>query len=295
LNADATGTLEVPSRIDPAGPRLDLDIVLSDVQLKLPRLTFYAKPPQILLDKRFAKTNKGAAAPFAYAVRVHTANDGALRLLTNLAKAPVPLALDFQAASSAPFQGLLAVGHVPLQLFRRDAAVDHFLVHFAPQAIGLDGKLRVVYADYTVFVYVLGTAKAPIVKFVSDPPLPDQQLGAILLFGKDMAELDANQLSSSDDMRAAAADGALSLASLYLLASTPVESVGYDPQAKAFTAKVALAPGLSLNLGSDFEDYQKVGLRKRIAGPWAVDTSVERRPGSDTQSVTAMLEWSRRY
>ena len=110
-----------------------------------------------------------------------------------------------------------------------------------------------------------------------------------------MSELDDDQMKSADSMRAAAADGALSLASLYLLAATPVQSVGYDPQAKAFTAKVAIGAGTSLNVGSDFEDYQKVGVRKRLGRSWAVETFVERRADADESSATALLEWSKRY
>lgn len=71
----------------------------------------------------------------------------------------------------------------------------------------------------------------------------------MLLFGRKLDALDAGQAASVGSTGAAVADGAVTLASMYLLASTPVESVGYNPVTRVSTAKIRLADGTSLNVG----------------------------------------------
>jgi hypothetical protein len=264
--------------------------------LALPTIPLRVSAPHLLPDKRVSTKSPEPPkpAPLVYRVTVRTPEGRPLRLLSNLAKAPVPITIDTSFATDTPPAGQLTVEKFPLNLFRRDAHLDSFVLSLTPSP-ELNGRLSVAYPDYTIQILVLGTPTKPVVKLFSEPPLPERELLAILLFGKEMNELDDDQMQSAESMRAAAADGALSLASLYLLASTPVQSVGYDPQAHAFTAKVSLGGGTSLNLGSDFEDYQKVGLRRRLGRAWSVETYVERRSETEERSATALLEWSKRY
>jgi hypothetical protein len=237
------------------------------------------------------------AQKLIYHIEVHSPPKNPLHLLSNLAKSPIPVVVDISASSEAAPQGHVAVREFPLNLFRRQAFVDKFdLVFTGPETSPtIDGKMRVEYTDYTITILLLGSLKAPDIKLTSEPPRPQNQLIAVLLFGKEMTDLDDDQLRSIDNFGGAAADGALSLASMYLLASTPVQSIGYNPQSRAFTAKINLGKGTSVNIGSDLGDYQKLGVQKRLARNWSVETYIERNIDADTDAVTTLLEWSRRF
>src|SRR5699024_4562992 len=147
----------------------------------------------------------------------------------------------------------------------------HFDLTFSPENpyAGIDGLVRVQYTDYTIRMLVLGDTAKPIVKLVSDPPLNPEQITAVLFFGQAPDSLDPDQRESSGNIQSALANRAIGLASLYLLASTPIQSVGYNPTTGTFTAKVKLAQGTSLNLGADARQLDEVSVRKRLGSRWA--------------------------
>lgn len=301
LDTDTSGVVTMATTEDGLTTDVKIKALLSDVQLALPDMTIRSRPPQLVRDKRIeraaALAEKPAPSLVSYDVSIATPPDKPARLLSNLALKPIPLGIDYHLSSAEPGTGKILVQEFPLNLFRRDARVEHFKVQLQgpDEPATLDGLLRVTYSDYVISIKILGDTETPIVQLTSNPPRTERELAAILLFGKDMSDLDEDQLKSAESFRAAAADGALSLASMYLLASTPVESVGYDPQAKAFTAKVSIGKGASLNLGSDFDGYQRVGVRKRLGGAWSVETFGEYKEETDERSVTALFEWSMRY
>jgi hypothetical protein len=81
--------------------------------------------------------------------------------------------------------------------------------------------------------------------------------------------------------------------SLYALASTPVQSVSYDPTTRVVSAKVRLGEGVSLNVGKG-RDVTTVGIRKRLGGFWTITTDVTR--STDGANIaSAYLEWRHRY
>src|SRR5690606_11102980 len=120
------------------------------------------------------------------------------------------------------------------------------------------------------------TLAKPRLKLYSDPPLPERDIYALLIFGRSPDALDMDQRQSVEEARAAAADGAIGLLSMFYLARTPIESVGYNPQSGQFTAKVDLGRGVSLNVGAGGETEERVGLRKRLGRHWTIETTAVR-------------------
>lgn len=309
LDAEATGELE----LSPAGPRLEARVRLSAVSLLLPRLQF-AKPPALARDSRIILPVPGAVAPapgtdavrisqaspeppgFRYSVRVDTPPERPLELISNLAGRPAPLQVHLRLASGEGLQGEVVADSFPISLFRRRADVERFRVEFGTPDPIIDGSIRVSYADYLVRILLTGSTEHPRILLRSDPPLPENQLASVLLFGRPPTELDSSETESVSGMRAAWADGAVSLASLYLLASTPIESVGYDPATGAFTAKVRVVEGTSLSVGESARHGAAIGIRRRLGGRWTATTEagVFRDDRSD-RAVSAILEWRNRY
>ncbi len=318
FDLDGQGVFHLAQLFESPKFKLDFDLALSKVQLQMPRLSVESPPP-LLPDKRIAHltrkqqagvvselksepSSKGEEA-FSYDVRIHTPQGSPIRLLSNLAQAPIPLNADIRLASGKELQGGIRVTEFPVELFRRKATVDHFDLKFATpmEESPIDGKVSVPYADYTVFVSVISTVGEPRVILKSEPPLPEDQLVATLLFGVPVDELEEDQRESVGDTEAAVRDQALGLASLYALASTPVQSVGYDPSTGVVRARLRVADGTSVTVGGTGSSLNELGVRRRLAKRWSVRTTVEnpadKSATSQTTGVSAstFLEWSYQY
>ncbi len=287
-------------------PRVSASVELSDVVIALPRLSL-ERPPALFPDSRIATHHQQVEAaenrPFDYEIEFKTPPGHPVRVISNLAKAEVPVSLAVKLAEGKAPTGTVKIEKFPLQLFNREATIESFRVVLEPQirdygeSVGtVDGVLQVNYIDYLVKVMVTGPMERPEIHLTSDPPLAEDQLFAVLVFGRPLEELDSDQGASVGNVRAAVADGAIGFASLYLLAATPVESVGYDPTLGVFSAKVRLGEGTSLNVGGSESGLQRVGIRRRLTRHWTVSTDVlSSTTGANDRSVSAFLEWVNRY
>ncbi len=116
------------------------------------------------------------------------------------------------------------------------------------------------------------------------------------MFGGEPAALDTEGQRSVEETRAAMVDGALGLLSMYYLASTPIDSVGYNPYTGVFRARVKLAKGLTLAVGSDLGGaHQTVGIRKRLSENWSFETTAETDEVTNESKGVALFKWGRRY
>ena len=302
------GKVELENKANGMHTKLTLKSHLQDVKLALPRLELKA-PPQMLPDKRFtlaevreAEKSEDSNSPksgstFAYDVDVTTPQVGAIEIATNLTKNPIPIGVNLNADSEKGVgPGEIEIGRVALELFRRKAYLEELDVELQPSGEKfLKGNLSIQYLDYDISIRVGGTTEAPKVVMESVPPLSQDQIISVLLFGKAPEELDETQRSSVGNVSSAIGDAALSFSSLYFLASTPVESVGYDAQRGVVTAKVGLGKGTSLELGSSGQDLSEVGVRRRLGNNWYLNSYVEEDSQTDERSVAAFIEWIRRF
>jgi hypothetical protein len=231
-----------------------------------------------------------------------------VRLISNLAKTEVPLHLALSLHSqntSTEMTGQLHTGKFPLELFNRNAEIERLLIGFTPLEgptaknsrveHPVDGVIRVQYTDYTVRILLNGTLEKPKITLTSTPPLPQDKLFSVLLFGQPLETLDPQQATSIGDVSAAMANGAINFISLYLLASTPIQSVGYDPRTGVFTAKLRLGEGTSLNIGADPGELQRIEIQKRLGRFWTIVTEFNDPTAPERRSLQAFLEWSNRY
>jgi hypothetical protein len=307
LQLNATSTFELkPAPQRAGGSVLDAKVVLADVQVELPRLDL-AVPPRFMPDDRIRKFVKRGSerissrknpATLAYQVEVNTPPGHPLKIISNLAAAPVPVDVAIEIGNDGKISGPIKINQFPVVLFRQKAVIDHFTLVFKDprDASSIDGLIKIPHGDYTILIYVVGTFSTPRVRFDSDPPVPANQLLSVLLYGESQDSLDANQSSSVGSSQAAMSAGAMGLASLYLFASTPIQSVLYDPTTGQVSARVSLGGGTTLNLGSNGSQLSTVGLRKRLGPSWSITTAVDpSKENTGAQVVTSFLEWIHRY
>ncbi len=223
-------------------------------------------------------------------IRVKTVSPAIL--YSNLAKDPVPVGLDFTLkVPGGGMAGTVEIKPFRVEIFRRLASIDHikFTGRAGSPVMGLDGLIVYKAAEAKILIRLLGTAQKPQVTFESDPPMSQADITAMLLFGKSPGKLDSDQQASAANTQTAVSNSAFGLASLYLLASTPIDYVGYDPVSRTYTVKLRIPGGATLQLGSDGQS-RGMQLRKRIASNLAIQTELT---NTQTQGnvVTTLLEW----
>jgi hypothetical protein len=311
LNINIGSTLEFDRNSDGrTNSKLQAKVVLSDVQLEMPRLEL-AAPPRFTPDSRIASTKSlkpatkkaaqgtgTAQTALAYEATVTTPAAHPVKILSNLAAAPIPVALDLKLDQTGLLSGPIEIQQFPVVLFRQKATIDHFTLTLKNprEDSAVDGLVKIPHGDYTILIYIVGTVDKPRVRVESDPPVPSNQLYSVLLYGESADSLNSTQAASTGNTQAAFSQGAMGLASLYLFASTPIQSVLYDPTTGQVTARLSLGGGASLNLGSNGGELSTVGVRKQLGPYFDVTTSVD--PSKETpgaEIVTAFLEWIHRY
>ncbi|MFL5814430.1 MAG: translocation/assembly module TamB domain-containing protein [Bdellovibrionia bacterium] len=309
VNLDAGGTVEVTDiRTDP-WTQANFVLTLTDLKLLLPRLKL-EKPPRLFPESRIhalqpiekvqnngpVKKEEEKEPSFGYRAVVRTPPGSPVQIITNLAKGPIPVNLDINLSSESPPTGKVQVGVFPVEAFRRKATVQHFDIDLVTKAGDsvLDGRVDVPLGDYQAHIDVVGSIDKPQVRVTSDPPVGEDQLLAALLFNRTPEELDPSESATVGSTRATVSQGALSLASLFLLASTPVEGLSYNPDTGQVTAQVRISEGLSLNVGSGENQAGAVGVRKRIGSNFFVTTNVNNII-QNSSTVSAYVEWRKRY
>lgn len=279
-------------------------LILKEVALEAPRLEV-GGAPKVFVDKRI-KT--GAAAPAGAAggrgprlapprgsLVVRT--EKPLILFSNLAKDPVPIGLDLVLTSPpAAAAGTVSVRSFAVELFRRNATVDHLNVEVSSGSRpgALEGLVRYKTPDVEIGILILGTVEKPRIELSSVPPLKREDIIALLIFGKSPAELDPEQTVSVSNTETALESRAFGLASLYLFGATPIEHVGYDSATKTTTVKLRLPGGANLTIGSDFDQSRQLKLRKSLAPHWAIQSEISDQ-GREGAGATTFLEWFNRY
>jgi len=284
----------------------ETEVLLRDVALQLPRfdlkgMAAFVPDSRIKTGAQLDKAElarqeerKRPAERSAPAIRaeIRVRTEKPALLYSNLAKDPVPVGLDFALKiPKSGMEGTVEIKPFRVEIFRRAASIDHikFTGRAGSPVMGLDGLIVYKAAEAKIFIRLLGTAQKPQVKFESDPPMSQADITAMLLFGKSPGKLDSDQQASAANTQTAVSNSAFGLASLYLLASTPVDYVGYDPVSRTYTVKLRIPGGATLQLGSDGQN-RGVQLRKRIAANLAIQTELT---NTQTQGnvVTTLLEW----
>ncbi|MCR4294237.1 MAG: translocation/assembly module TamB, partial [Elusimicrobia bacterium] len=263
------------------------ELILEEAALELPRLDV-GRAPKVFADKRIrtasppvaanaaAKTHVRAGAPPVRG-RLAVKTGKPLILFSNLAKDPVPIALDLVLTyPPAAAAGRVEVRGFGVELFRRRATVDHLNIAVSSGAApaALEGLVRYATPSAEIRILILGTTAKPRIEFTSAPPMKREAVIALLIFGKGPGELDSEQTASVSNTETALESRAFGLASLYLFGATPIEHVGYDPASKTTTVKLRLPGGANLTLGSDFDQSRQLTLRKPLAPHWAIQSEV---------------------
>lgn len=298
----ATGVIQTRGQ---KKPLVQLDINLEKVTFQLPKLSLEDPIPQILPDKRIAQLTAAALRtepeplPVELLVKITTPRGRPLQLSSHLLRRPIPINFDVLLKGDAPTKsGSIAIEDYEVDFLKKKAHVDRLRLVLDPaiETPSLDGLLVFRDPEFRIDLKLSGTLAQPFYSLESQPPRSSSELLSIVLFGSSPDSLDEDSQRSVEETRAAMVDGAVGLLSMYYLAATPIDSVGYNPHTGVFRARVRLGKTLSLSVGSDIEGLnQSVGMRKRLTENWSFETTAETDEENHENKGTAMFRWGRRY
>ncbi|RYZ66356.1 MAG: hypothetical protein EOP09_12815 [Proteobacteria bacterium] len=216
-----------------------------------------------------------------------------IQILYDLFKPSAPFQLKGRVSSSEPARFNIDFQPMAIEYMKRRAEVDFLRVKFE-KALLADGRLSIKRTDCTIFATIKKTVDGTSFQLTSEPAFDEGDIVAMLLFNERASDLDDSSKRSVEDTRQAVSRKSLGFFSFFVLASTPVESVAYDPTTRVYSARVRLPGGFSATVGSDWDKTQEVGLMKRLGGKWIL--SVGSTTNSDgVSSQESMVEWWNRY
>lgn len=292
---------EVPLNVMTFKPEAILvGIDFRKVMIELPRLSKKSLPPQFTPDSRFVNTpfNKkekkaSPKEPLDLDLHLEALNKKALHLRTNLLDEDLRLNFDINIKKGEMQKSFVKVLPLKTTVFKRPIHVDYTRIDFNPPLEPvLDAIVKFPLPTYKVTLKLEGPLSSPRYVFTSEPPLPQNDIYAVLLFGRPLDDLDPNDKNSAQKTNQILSQGILSLGVLYFLAGSPVEYVGYDAESKEATASFGVDDKTSLRVGGSGQGVNSTGVRRSLGKGWYLDTSVEKTQLSqgDAKSYGVMLE-----
>ncbi|HEX5038002.1 MAG TPA: translocation/assembly module TamB domain-containing protein [bacterium] len=297
FDTDGKGELQLAFIKRGSKTAVDMELQLANVKLELPRFGL-SSLPSLFMDGRIhvpeAMKKQVVSNFFEYHFKITTPKEP-VRLVSELVEEGLPVFLDLDVTREK-VSGTVKVGATNLRLFRRTARLEGLTVTLAqpPAASEVNGRVRAVYAEYKIDMWIQGTVAKPHVYFESVPPLAQDQMVAALLYGRPFGDLNSTQSSSVANTSQALTQNSVALGSLFLLAATPVENVNYNPDTGAFEAKVRLTDNTLLTVNTQ-EQKQQFGVRRNLSGNWVVNTYIENDNEKRKQTGVALFEWIKRY
>jgi hypothetical protein len=102
----------------------------------------------------------------------------------------------------------------------------------------------------------------------------------VLLFGRPLIQVDENEQGAARRTTSLLSQGAFSLTTLYFLAGTSIESIGYDKDSETASAQIRLTDQYSLRVETQSEHNTRsrrssATLRRSLGSGWYINSTLE--------------------
>ncbi len=293
--------------------RLKVDAFLKKIQFRLPDYEPLAPVPALARDSRIIRYVK----PKTY---VKGQPDPKTKPITTVRKSPeFPILISVKGGpgSIALLNRLFDPALLAEVNLRTDAetraltgSIDlstPFRIHYLNRAINLDRlditlrpeieTVAVISMDrsgYHISATLHQGAGKTQVTLASTPPLEDSEIVSLLLYGMPKNSISSEQTRSVGSAQAAMGSEALGIFSFWAFASTPIESVLYDPATQTYSAVVSLPGGFTASIGSSWDNDRQLALSKSLGRNWAVSTELI-KDSSGVDRGGTLLRWRKSY
>jgi hypothetical protein len=269
------------------------------VSLILPKLEKNRLPPQLKPDARFKKQDvvaksigainkkvkKSKHEGISMKLNVQTENASELQIKTNLLDEIMKLRFSLNIEDGFLQSGFIEVLPLNTTVFKRKIHLTSLRFNFHyPMQTEIQASLDFRLPEYLITLDVEGPLKKPRSAFNSKPPLPQDDIIAVLLFGHPMHDLNSDDKTASKKTNQILSEGILSLSVLYFFAGSPLQSLGYDPEAKKVTAQVGLGAKNSLRVSRESGGLNSAGVRHSLGRGWYIDSSVQKSSSNAVNS-----------
>lgn len=261
------------------------DLELNRVVIQLPRLPKNSLPPQFAPDGRIQANEPQFDMELAQRhvekdppdinMRVSADTEESLGIRTNLLDEMLRLNVDMIVEHGKLKGGYVRALPLETTFFKRDITIKKFVASFDnPKEPEIDAEIEFDLPEYKVTFYLEGPFSNPRHYVESDPPLPEEDIYAVLLFGRPMIDLEGGERNAAQRTNQVLSQGLLSISVLYFLSDTPIQAIIYDPDSERLSAQFALDDKRSVTVGRD-----SVGVRQSLGGGWYIDTSSRAEEG----------------
>jgi hypothetical protein len=222
---------------------------------------------------------------------------GAIQLLNRFFTPEMPGQVDLAIDTSSQFAALKGIVQTSapftFNYLNRSISVDRIAIRFQP-AIEIEARISMKRGGYKVMANFTQAAGRSKIELTSAPLLSEDEIVSLILYGVPRTSVTADQDQSVGSAQAAMSSQALGIFSLIAFASTPIETVLYDPATKTYSAVVRLPGGVVASIGNSWEDERQVALSKSIGRNWAISTELIQDANGTNRGGT-MLRWRKRY
>lgn len=281
--ASSIGTIETQINIEQVNIRLPnwrpqpgTPQFVPDARIKKERASLKTSPPTPTLDMDF---------------RLKTPKESPIKVATNLLDSPLRFAVDLRVKGDQK-NGVIDLLPLTLEIFKRKISIENLRIKIADPALPeIKGLIQFHLPQYLISLQLEGTSEQMRHHFTSDPPLPQGDIYAVLLFGRPMTELSGDDRAAANQTQQILSDGLLSLSVLYFLSGGPIQSIGFNPDSQSVSAQIGLTKNSSLNVSTSASGQNRASVRRSLGSGWYIDTSVQNssQPTSTKQSDYGVL------
>ena len=275
--------------------QVSLGLELKKVKLLLPTLSKTRLPPQLIPDSRFINSEavkrenlnqqklpyRVKKSPVKTGVEVdmklQALGENVLLINTNLLDQVLRLNFDLEINNGQVQNGWIQTLPLTTTIFKRKIVIPSLRIVFnAPLEPEVIATIEFHLPEYTITLRMEGPTSKPRQVFSSHPPLPVEDIYAVLLFGRPLSGLDSEDKTASQKSGQLISQGFLSLAVLYYFAGSPIESIGYNPESNDVSAQIGLGTKNSLRVEGSGSGLNSAGVRRSLGKGWYIDSSVQR-------------------
>lgn len=284
LNFDVNGKMIFDVKDYKLGAML-FDVNLNKVILKTPNMPKNALPPQFGPDGRIYTESPAFESelaqkqvedePLDLNMRLKGLERDSLGIITNLIEHIIRFNFDLIIERGKLKGGYVRILPLDTEFFNRDIKIKKFVISFdQPLRPEINGEILFDLPEYKVHMFLEGPISNPRHALRSEPPLPEEDIYSVLLFGRPMLDLEGGEKDAAQKTNKVLSQGLLSIGVLYFLSDTPIQAIMYDPDSEKVSAQFGLTDKSALTV-----EKGGVGIRQSIGKGWYVNTTSKEESG----------------
>jgi len=273
----STGSLTYP--LEKGNPLLELQATIEKLYLYLPEIDPIRGIPTIKRDERVSghfktspKEKSSKQTGLDYKISLKTKKKDSIRFYYYLFSPYLPLSLDVLMNNDKVTYTLSVHEKMKIEYLKRVLTLNNLKL---TNDLSPPLNLEVLYqtSGYDIFLNVVGDLESPRLLLTSNPSVSREDIISLLIYGRKSSDISSFEKENVGGTEAAIVDRALGLFSIWAFASTPIDSVSYDPSTKTYSAQIALPGGVNFAIGTDWDRVSILSFRKRLNDTWSIVTS----------------------